>query len=167
MSGGRPRRRSAEARPGPAAGRPAAGQAASGGTASGAPAAPGGVPVVAESRIRAALWTTIPAALATELGALATIGFGALPGIAAGLAGVILLHLGLRRLAPSPALVRGSLLVGGPPLRYGLLLVAVWYEWVVRGSGPSPALAAGLVLVVVVPMIGSLLAAPRSGGGRP
>jgi hypothetical protein len=32
---------------------------------------------------------------------------------------------------------------------------------VVRGSGPLPALAAGLLLAVVVPMIGSVLAAPR------
>lgn len=121
-------------------------------------------PVVAESRVRAALWSTVPAALATEAGALVVIGLGALPGIVVGIVGVIVLHVALGRLTPASRTVRLAFLVGGPPVRYGLLLIAVWYEWVVRGSGPMPALAAALLLAVVTPMIGSVLAAPR---GRP
>ena len=119
-----------------------------------------------EARIRAALWKTIPPALATELGALAVIGFGALPGIAVGIVGVIVLHLAFRRLVAGATAVRAALLISGPPLRYGLLSVAIWYEWVIRRSGPGPALAAGLLLAVVVPMIGSVLAAPRDGSVR-
>ena len=132
-----------------------------------APTPPASRPVVAEPQVRAALWTTVPAALATEAGALAVIGLGALPGIVIGIVGVIVLHVALGRLAPAARMVRLALLVGGPPLRYGLLLIAVWYEWVVRGSGPMLALAAGLLLAVVTPMIGSVLAAPRDRpGGR-
>jgi len=122
---------------------------------------PAAGPVVAESRVRAALWTTVPAALATEAGALVVIGLGALPGVVIGIVGVIVLHVALGHLAPASRTVRVALLVGGPPLRYGLLLIAVWYEWVVRGSGPLLALAAGLLLAVVTPMIGSVLALPR------
>lgn len=103
----------------------------------------------------------MPAALATEAGALAVIGLGALPGIVIGIVGVIVLHVALGRLTPASRTVRLVLLVGGPPLRYSLLLIAVWYEWVVRGSGPMLALAAGLLLAVVTPMIGSVVAAPR------
>lgn len=152
MTGGGPRpsgsrRRSQVAQPPPA------------GPASTPPAAG---PVVAESRVRAALWTTVPAALATEAGALAVIGLGAPTGVVVGIAGVVVLHVALGRLAPASRTVRVALLVGGPPLRYGLLLIAVWYEWVIRGSGPLLALAAGLLLAVVVPMIGSVLAAPRN-----
>lgn len=151
MTGGGPRprgsrRRSAAAQPPPA------------GTAAAPPAAG---PVVTESQVRAALWSTVPAALATEAGALAVIGLGALPGVVVGIVGVVVLHIALGQLAPASRTVRVALIVGGPPLRYGLLLIALWYEWVVRGSGPLPALAAGLPLAVVVPMIGSVLAAPR------
>jgi hypothetical protein len=78
-----------------------------------------------------------------------------------GIAGVVVLQLALGRLAPASRTVRLALVVGGPPLRYGLLLIAVWYEWAVRGSGPQLALAAGLLLSFVVPMIGSVLTAPR------
>ena len=117
--------------------------------------------IVAEFRVRAALWTTVPTALATEAGALAVIALGALPGVVVGIAGVVVLHVALGRLAPATRTVRVALLVGGPPLRYGLLLIAVWYEWVVRGSGPRLALAVGLLLGFVAPMIGGVLAAPR------
>lgn len=103
----------------------------------------------------------MPAALATEAGALAVIGLGALPGVVIGIVGVIVLHVALGQLAPASRTVRVALLVGGPPLRYGLLLIAVWYEWVVRGSGPLLSLGAGLLLAVVMPMIGSVLALPR------
>ena len=152
MTAGRPRPRSTRKRSRPDSSR----------ASSPAPSTePRSAPIAPESRIRAALWTTIPAALATELGALAAIGFGALPGITVGIVGVILLDIALRRFVPRAVVVRGALLVGGPPLRYGLLLVAVWYEWIVRGSGPGPALATGLLLAFVVPLIGSVLAAPR------
>ena len=57
---------------------------------------------------------------------------------------------------------RADLLVGGPPLRYGLVIVATWYESSVRGSGPIPALAAALVLVIVIPMVGAILTAARA-----
>ena len=142
----RARRRAAVAQPLPA------------GTVATPPAAG---PVVTDSQVQAALWSTVPAALATEAGALVVIGLGALPGVVVGIVGVVVLHIALGQLAPASRTIRVALIVGGPPLRYGLLLIAIWYEWVVRGSGPLPALAAGLLLAVVVPMIGSVLAAPR------
>jgi hypothetical protein len=132
------------------------------GTSETGPAAPSvQAPASAEPRIRAALWSTIPTALATELGALGMMVAGALVGVAVGIVGAVLLHLALRRVAPGPAAVRAALLVGGPPLRYALLVVAVWFEWIVRGSGPVPALAGGVLLAFVVPMIGGVLASPR------
>jgi hypothetical protein len=44
------------------------------------------------------------------------------------------------------------LLVTGPPLRYALVVAAVWYAWAVRGEGPFLSILAGLALILVVPV---------------
>ncbi len=118
-------------------------------------------------QIHHTLWATVPSALATEFGALVELGLGAVAGMTAGLIAVIVLGALLMPRPPAPPLVRLALLVGGPPLRYGLLLVAAWYEWMVRGSGPLPSLAAVVVLAVVVPMAGAVLTGQhRAGSAR-
>lgn len=121
------------------------------------PTAPG-----SDEQIRAALWSTIPVALATETGAIAEIAFGGLAGVGAALVAVLAFHYVADRVLPTPTRVRVGLLVGGPPLRYGLVIVATWYESSVRNSGPIPALAAALVLVIVIPMVGAILTAARA-----
>jgi hypothetical protein len=126
-------------------------------------ASSGGLP---ELGVRAALWGTIPAALATELGALAAIGWGLSAAVAVGLASVVVLGRALRREVPESAVIRVALVFGGPPLRYGLLLFALWHEWAVNGSGVVGTAATAVVLAVIVPMIGGVLAAPRSAGDR-
>ncbi len=125
-------------------------------------AAPSAAPSAqVESGIRAVVWTTIPAALATEVGALAMIGFGPVAGVVAGYLGMLLLQVLLGGLTPAPAVVRAAILVGGPPLRYALIIVATWYEWAVRGSGPGPALVGAVLLAIVLPMIATAFANPR------
>jgi len=126
------------------------------------------VPAAApDCRIRAFVWATIPAALATELGSLAMIGFGPVAGVVAGYVAVLVLRVALAGLSPAPAVVRVAVLVGGPPLRFGLLVLATWYEWAIRGSGPGPALIAAVLLAIVLPMIGTALAATSGRPGRP
>lgn len=117
------------------------------------------VPPGLDARTRATLWETVPAAFATELGALATIAGGAVVGIVVGIVAVVALTGLLRRIAPGPAVLRSAFLVGGPPLRYGSVVVAAWYEWTIRGAGPASAIAVALVLVLFVPLVGTVLAA--------
>lgn len=103
-------------------------------------------------RIAQALWGTVPPAAATEIGAVAMILLGVLPGLVVALAVLIVLVLALPRIRPSEGVVRVVLLVTGPPLRYALVVVAVWYAWAVRTEGPFLSILAGLALVLVLPV---------------
>lgn len=89
-------------------------------------------------RIAQALWGTVPPAAATEIGAVAVMLLGVLPGLVVALAVLVVLVLALPRIRPSEGLVRVVLLVAGPPLRYALVVAAVWYAWAVRTEGPLP-----------------------------
>ncbi len=120
-----------------------------------------------DATARSTLWGTMPAAFATELGAVATIAAGALVGIVVGIVAVLALTGLLRRVVPSPPVIRAAFLIGGPPLRYGSVLVAAWSEWIVRGDGPAPAIAVALVLLLFLPLVGGVLTAAEARARRP
>jgi hypothetical protein len=81
-------------------------------------------------RIARALWGTVPVAAATEIGAVAVMVLGVL----------------------AEGLVKVVLLLTGPPLRYALVVVMVWYAWARGGEGPFLSVLAGLALVLVMPV---------------
>jgi hypothetical protein len=58
----------------------------------------------------------------------------------------------LPRIHPPEGVVRGVLLVTGPPLRYALVGAMTWHAWTVRGEGPFLSILAGLALVLVMPV---------------
>jgi hypothetical protein len=108
-----------------------------------------------------ALWSTVPAAASTEIGAVAVTILGVVPGLAVALAVLVMLVAALPRIQPPEGLVRAVLLVTGPPLRYALVGAMVWYAWAIRGQGAFLSILAGLALVLVVPVaamgLGALL----------
>jgi hypothetical protein len=113
-----------------------------------------------DRRIAAALWTTVPAALATETGAVGMIVLGAVPGLGIGLVGLLLLQFGLAYRRPSLKSVRRALLVAGPPVRYGLLLLAGWVDLAVRHEALLLAVAGVVGLAVAIPLLSAVLALP-------
>lgn len=112
-------------------------------------------------RVSQALWATVPPAAATEIGAVGVILFGVVAGLLLTLAALVVLVLSLPRIRAPEGVVRVVLLLTGPPLRYALVIVMVWYAWAVGGEGPFLAMLAGLALVLVVPVaalgLGSLV----------
>jgi hypothetical protein len=103
-------------------------------------------------RLAQAVWGAVPPAAGAEIGAVAVMLFGVVPGLLVTLAALAVLVLTLPRIRPSQAVVRGVVLVTGPPLRYALIVVMVWYAWTVKGQSPFLSIAAGLALVLVVPV---------------
>jgi hypothetical protein len=103
-------------------------------------------------RIAQALWVTVPAAAATEIGAVAVMVLGVVPGLLVALAALVALALALPRLHPPEGVVKAVLIVTGPPLRYALVVVMVWYAWARGGQGPFLSVLAGLALVLVMPV---------------
>lgn len=110
-------------------------------------------------RVAQALWGTVPPAAATEVGAVAVMLLGVVPGLIVGLATLVVLVLTLPRMRPPESLVRAVLLVTGPPLRYALVVVMVWYAWTLGRQGPFLAILAGLALLLVVPVAALVLGA--------
>ena len=116
---------------------------------------------------RSVLWTTIPQALTTEIGALAVMLLGVLPGMVVAAVSLLLLAIASVRIMPSPRTVRSAMLVSGPPVRYLLLFGSLWYLWGVRHLGLLTVLGTAVLLAVVVPLAGTLLLlAVRSRTGR-
>jgi hypothetical protein len=107
---------------------------------------------VDRGRITRALWVTVPAAAATEIGAVAVMVLGVISGLLVALAALVVLALTLPRLHPPEGVVKAVLLVTGPPLRYALVVVMVWYAWARGGQGPFLSVLAGLALVLVMPV---------------
>jgi hypothetical protein len=103
-------------------------------------------------RLTRALWVTVPAAAATEIGAVAVMALGVISGLLLALAALIVLALILPRLRPPEGVVKAVLLVTGPPLRYALVVVMVWYAWARGGQGPFLSILAALALVLVMPV---------------
>jgi hypothetical protein len=103
-------------------------------------------------RIAQTLWGTVPPAAATEIGAVAVMVLGVLPGLLVALVALVVLTLALPRLHPPEGAIKAVLLVTGPPLRYALVVVMVWYAWARGGEGPFLSVLAGLALVLVMPV---------------
>ena len=103
-------------------------------------------------RISQALWGTVPPAAATEIGAVAVMALGVMAGLLVAVAALIVLVLILPRLRPPEGVVRAAVLLTGPPLRYALVVVMVWYAWARGGQGPFLSVLAGLALVLVMPV---------------
>jgi hypothetical protein len=118
----------------------------------------GGGPSPADrARIARALWAAVPAAAATEIGAVAVMALGVLPGLLVALVALVVLTMALPRLHPPEGVIRAMLLVTGPPLRYALVVLMVWYAWNRGGEGPFLSLLAGLALVLVMPVAATAL----------
>jgi hypothetical protein len=109
-------------------------------------------PPVDRRRVAQALWSAVPAAAATEVGAVAVIVLGVVPGLLVALAALVVLVLTLPRIHPPEGVVRGVLFATGPPLRYALVGAMTWHAWTVRGEGPFLSILAGLALVLVMPV---------------
>jgi hypothetical protein len=77
---------------------------------------------------------------------------GVISGLLLALAALIVLALILPRLRPPEGVVKAVLLVTGPPLRYALVVVMVWYAWARGGQGPFLSILAALALVLVMPV---------------
>jgi hypothetical protein len=118
---------------------------------------------VDRGRIAQALWVTVPAAAATEIGAVAVMVLGVVSGLLVALAALVVLALTLPRLHPPERVVKAVLLVTGPPLRYALVVVMVWYAWTRGGQGPFLSILAGLALVLVMPVAAMALGMLMSG----
>ena len=115
-------------------------------------------PASTAAEILRQLWRTLAPPLGTEAGAIVALLATAVAGMAAGLVVVVVLGLLLPYLRPTEGLVRATVLVAGPPLRYALLLVAVGKTWLAPEQGLVPALILLLVLAFVVPLVGFLVA---------
>ena len=117
------------------------------------------------SEILRQLWITLPAPIATEIGAVAALIATSTQGILAALVSVAALALAMPYLRPPDAVTRIAILVAGPPLRYALLLLAVGKVWLAHGEGMVPALILLLALGFIVPFIGFLIGQARARRG--
>jgi hypothetical protein len=117
------------------------------------------------SEILRQLWITLPAPIATEIGAVAALIASSTQGILAALVAVAALALAMPYLRPPDAVTRIAILVAGPPLRYALLLLAVGKVWLAHGEGMVPALILLLALGFIVPFIGFLIGQARARRG--
>lgn len=119
-----------------------------------------------ESAERAALlgelWKAQAPPLATELGAVGALFLPAYAGVGIAALALALLTLVFAALRPPAGVVRAVILLAGPPLRYLLLVVAVWRTWVDSGQGLVPALVLLLALAFAVPMAAFLIAQSRA-----
>ena len=108
------------------------------------------------------LWITLPAPIATEIGAVLALITTSVPGILASLVAVAALALAMPFLRPPDGVTRMAILIAGPPLRYAVLLLAVGKVWLAKGEGLVPALLLLLALGFIVPLIGFLVGQARA-----
>lgn len=113
--------------------------------------------------LRTALWTAVAPAVATEAGAGAVMVLGVVAGLIVAFLSVLVLEAILPRIRPPASVLRAALLLTGPPLRYALLGLMVWYVWVRRHEGPGPAVGAALALALILPLLAALVARSRYG----
>lgn len=108
------------------------------------------------NKLEIGLWRGLPPALACEIGAVVVIAFGAVAGLLAGVAALVVLMV-LARAVPAPgaATLRPLVLIAGPPLRFALLLAAAVVVWVPQAQGPLPAVGCLVVLGLVLPAVAS------------
>ena len=117
------------------------------------------------SEILRQLWITLPAPIATEIGAVVALVTTSVNGILAALVAVAALALLMPYLRPPDAMTRLVMLIAGPPLRYALLLLAVGKVWLAKEEGMVPALVLLLALGFIVPLIGFLVGQARARRG--
>lgn len=108
------------------------------------------------------LWKAQAAPLATELGSVGALLLPAYAAVGIAVLALSVLSLVLAAVQPPAGVVRVVILVAGPPLRYLLLVVAVWRTWVDPGQGLVPALVLLLALAFAVPMAAFLIAQSRA-----
>lgn len=117
------------------------------------------------SEILRQLWITLPAPIATEIGAVVALVTTSVPGILTAVVAVAALALVMPSIHPPDGLTRVAILVAGPPLRYALLLLAAGKVWLAKEEGLVPALLLLLALAFIVPLIGFLVAQARARRG--
>jgi hypothetical protein len=110
----------------------------------------------------ARFWPALAAPFATELGSVVALAASAVPGIGTALVVLTVLELLMPRLRPPDAAVRLAIVIGGPPLRYLLLLAATWKVWVSPDGGPIMALLLILGLAFIVPLAAFLIVQSRA-----
>jgi hypothetical protein len=117
------------------------------------------------SEILRQLWITLPAPIATEIGAVVALLTTSVPGILAALIAVAALALAMPAVRPPDGVSRIAILIAGPPLRYAVLLLAVGKVWLDKREGLVPALLLLLALAFIVPLIGFLVGQARARRG--
>ena len=117
------------------------------------------------SEILHQLWITLPAPVATEIGAVVALITTSVPGILAAILAVAALALAMPLIRPPDGLTRTAILIAGPPLRYALLLLALGKVWLAKDEGLVPALLLLLALAFIVPLIGFLVGQARARRG--
>lgn len=125
----------------------------------------GDAPGARPSEILRQLWITLPAPVATEIGAVVALLTTSVPGILAAIVAVAALALAMPLIRPPDGLTRTAILIAGPPLRYAVLLLAVGKVWLARDEGLVPALLLLLALAFIVPLIGFLVGQARARRG--
>lgn len=108
------------------------------------------------------LWKAQAPPLATELGAVGALFLPVYAAVGIAALALPVLTLVLAAVRPPGGIVRVVILVAGPPLRYLVLIVAVWRTWVDPGQGLVPALVLLLALAFAVPMVAFLIAQSRA-----
>lgn len=123
------------------------------------------MPAVDRAVLLRRLWLAQAAPLASEIGAVAALPLPAYVGIGIAVMALVVLVVLLAAIHASPGVTRGVVLVAGPPLRYLLLLIAVWRTLVDPHQGLVPALALILGLAFAVPLAAFLIAQSRARSG--
>jgi hypothetical protein len=102
-------------------------------------------------------WLALAAPLATEVGSVAALVASALAGMGAGPVALVALALVMPLVRPPDTAIRAVIVLGGPPLRYVLLLIAAGKVWLSPSDGPIMALLLVLVLAFLLPLGGFLI----------
>jgi hypothetical protein len=107
-------------------------------------------------------WPALAAPLAAEVGSVVALMGTALAGAGAGLVALVLLAVLMPRVRPGDGVIRATIVLAGPPLRYILMLIAAGKVWLDPGDGPLKALLLVLVLAFLLPMGGFLVMQSRA-----
>jgi hypothetical protein len=110
-------------------------------------------------------WPALAAPLATEIGSVMALIEKAVAGTGAGLVALVLLALLMPRVRPADWVIRVTIVLAGPPLRYVLLLIAAGKVWLDASDGPLMALLLVLVLAFLLPLGGFLVMQARAREG--
>jgi hypothetical protein len=107
-------------------------------------------------------WLALAAPLATEVGSVTALVATAIAGAGAGPIALVLLAVLMPRMRPPDGVIRATIVLAGPPLRYILLIIAAGKVWLDPGDGPLKALLLVLVLAFLLPMGGFFVMQARA-----